>query len=200
MRKMRLTALAASCALVVAGLAGCSKDDAGQAATAGGEGQAAQNEASAAEAPFTTPLSASTPGPDEVGVYGEQVLYLTGLEVGKAYTRPSAMEPAEGVGQEVKATAGMTREVVAAWDSLEVLDAHKLRVHFLGGAPACFGYRLAAEEGEGVLRLALVEGHVSDAETCDMQAFANYIDLNVKQDLTKIALVEGALGTVKLTN
>ncbi|MDO4791734.1 MAG: hypothetical protein Q3999_04560 [Buchananella hordeovulneris] len=200
MRKMRFTALVASCALAVAGLAGCSKDDAGQAAALGGEGQAEQSKAPEAEEPFTTPLTASSPGPDEVGVYGEQALYLTGLEVGKAYTRPNAMEPAEGVGQEVKETTGMTREVVAAWDSLQVLDAHKLRVHFLGGAPACFGYRMAAEEGEGVLRLALVEGRVSDAEACDMQAFANFIDVNVKQDLTKIALVEGALGTVNLNN
>ncbi|MDO4792478.1 MAG: hypothetical protein Q3999_08360, partial [Buchananella hordeovulneris] len=148
---------------------------------------------------FKNPTSAQSPGPDTRNAAGEAVQYFTGLEVGKTYGRG---EPHFGYKEtpEAETPPALYGEEVHSWDYIEVVSEHELRVHFMGGTPACFGYRLVSEEAEGVLRFAVVTGAPTDEKelACTMEGRFLAFTIKTEQDLTKIAVVEAGVDEVNL--
>ncbi|WP_371152659.1 hypothetical protein ABYF34_04695 [Buchananella felis] len=150
------------------------------------------------ETPFKTPTTAESPAPSVVDVNGEPVEYYTGLQVGQFYgphaetswTKPPLTPPTEI----------LYDESVMQWDYLEVVSEHELRVHGLSGTRGCYGNRLAVEEGDGVLRLALVDGYLRDEPThaCTAEGVGVVMSVKTEQDLTKIVVVEAAADDVFL--
>ncbi|WP_371163805.1 hypothetical protein ABYF32_05945 [Buchananella felis] len=150
------------------------------------------------ETPFKTPTTAESPAPSVVDVNGEPVEYYTGLQVGQFYGphsdeawRDSPLTPPTEV---------LYNESVRQWYALEVVGEHELRVHGVSGTRGCYGNRLAVEEGDGVLRLALIEGYLRDEPTqaCTDEAVGVVMSIQTEQNLTKLVVVEAAPAEVNL--
>lgn len=198
----RRIAYASLVAAVAAGALGACSNGAGpgapsqapstSAATASGQ------PGGAAERPFRNPTTAQSPGPEVVDPNGDPVFFLTGLEVGKLYgDSPDPNAPNYPTNEPA---TELFRERVYHWNTLEVASVHELRVHLVGGDESCYGYRVAWEEVEGVLRLAVIEGSVEP----DLQMVCTDIGVGLTlsvpttQDLTQIVVVEAGVDEVNL--
>lgn len=196
-RKIAYASLVA--AVAVGALGACSNAAGPAEPTQPPSASRATEQASAmAGKPFRTPTTAQSPGPAVVNWNGDPVLFLTGLEVGKLYgASPDLNAPSYPTTEPAQE---LFRERVYPWNTLEVVSAHELRLHLVGGDEACYGYRAVWEEAEGVLRLAVIEGTV----VRDLQMACTDIGVGValsvpaKQDLTQIVVVEAGVDEVNL--
>lgn len=57
----------------------------------------------------------------------------------------------------------LENERVVVWDAYEVTGENKVEVIAFMGSEECYGHRTVAEEHDGVLRVAIVEGGLSTA-------------------------------------